>query len=1738
MNEQALQLLYDEISSQYDVGSFEDFIEYLSDEGKKKAFFEEVIKPSYDVQSIADFDEVYGLKKKDFISENPELESELDRDFSGTPIFKFLSDAVGRGVAQGNTTDETLRLMMSGSSATEDEVNQYIKAVQEMESYTPSESMIQFQKDYINKGGDTSAFLSALWNNIEVAPEILLQSYAGMVSAATTAEGAALASAGAGTGAGIGSFIPGVGTIIGGITGGMAAANGALETATSLTEFLKEKLDEEGKEFNAENVRGILNDEDSFSDIRIKALKRGGIISLVDLIGSGVAGRATKGISEISKMGSKATKLAQVGTGLLVEGLAGGGGEAGARLSTGQEMDAAEIGLEAIAGLTTAPISVIGAMKQSTYKINGQTLTRNEAMKIAKEDPEFLANANIEIKNADEDEKLLKSIQNKEKIKKNLPKNTPQENIDQIVELEQEAKDLSKSDSVLAKQRLSEITEELRQLSKPSKERKEQLSLEQRIQDFARRVSQEGKENLSDDDLIFYAEHQEDIDAAVVEGNKNVKRDKSRIRRLAQKIYSGSKEFDENDIDLYSRYEEEINNQIETISKTERPKTREEAYTLPTDPKEARKDFDIIDNRDGSTTEVGEDGVGKWIVVNNKTGKLVETKSKRDAEILARNPEGNWDYGEGDTIEVDIEPVIGSAEAKNIIESLKREREKKTYDVYAVLKDQLRLERRAAREKKYSMDEARKNLAEKIKEFVSSGSITSKQALSLVNKISNVNLDNPLSVIRIESYAEKLFGNAENSKKLNDGSRIKGLIKKVKKEKIEATVKSAIKDFLKIDVSLVENIDEYNQIALNVLKGIRSTRKDGSGIKLSSDVNLSNLNEYINKELPKQTSIKEEAFIKKYKEITGEEGEGLSYDEMRSKIREAKDDSKESVGTQMEAIKKAFEEYSQIIKEITDFGRGAPEVEDVYDVTDRQKSLIKKFTEMDLDLLTPKEAIEALDALKNYAVNQTTGGMEKMYKTFEGKYSVREMLKNGFRGYNMSGIGRVWGEKIASLNILTEYVFRGISKGLEFMQKSGVQEIVNGNAKALKDHDVLQEEYTSVYLNKKANNESFNSSYNIIERGMLSFAIRNLQGTIQQQINEFNRRKNLLKQSIDALKNQGGDLAKKGELYEKAYNKIIADSATADDVVSKTDSTNAEAVNWWIDKWAEIYPDLYDVSLNVYNKLLSKDVRYTPDFYARTKTKSTDEDLLLPGFEEASENVLYDKESRTLKDINRPQNIDGKNISYVDLNFDRANLNAYKNALVDINTASGISKVNGFVNDDAFVSMISNDEVRDVLKRRIYSYVRNIKGGNRPTSSDMKSINIALDKLASFNVGRALGGPTQYLKQLVPIVNTLINAGDLSISDFNKPGALQFILKSGYGIASRGFASISEIDNLNDKIKSIQRVDNKVLNTIEDANKWMLKKFVQNPDRYAAQISWLTYYIKNLKEQGFNTENIDWETHSVNKQAGDYAQQQVDRQQNVSDIALQGELFSSRNTGVSLARKLFFPFMNFAMNQKSRMYSDVLNGFGKYSSDEDKAKAKISLAGLVTETIAFNALGVGLSMGLYAATKSILGSDEEPEDQKKRVMNILKGRATNIASDIFSPVPKLTDPLLIPAANFFLESVQEDENPFTLFSKDKQTFFDQIGVFGIVPKNAKELYELMTISATGKYTNNYGKVVELDDNAREIARNNFIPKLLYSAGLAPVEVGTMANYTTKELKRMKKSKSGSKGGDYRRTYRY
>lgn len=226
-----------------------------------------------------------------------------------------------------------------------------------------------------------------------------------------------------------------------------------------------------------------------------------------------------------------------------------------------------------------------------------------------------------------------------------------------------------------------------------------------------------------------------------------------------------------------------------------------------------------------------------------------------------------------------------------------------------------------------------------------------------------------------------------------------------------------------------------------------------------------------------------------------------------------------------------------------------------------------------------------------------------------------------------------------------------------------------------------------------------------------------------------------------------------------------------------------------------------------------------------------------------------------------------------------------------------------------------------------------------------------LNRFAGLGVSRVLGGPTQYAKQLVPLINTLINTLNdpaAFIRGFNSiafnTDANAWLDKSGVEIVNRGIQSITNLEGTDTKLENaLGGKLGKLEDGINKLQKGWLQAFLIHPDRFAARASFMAYYLEALNKKGIPTNNIDWKTHKANQEALDYATQQVGRQQNTSDVDLQGELFSSKIPGIQILRKVAFPFANFLLNQKTRMYNDLGSVFSKSNTRQDKFKSAKSL---------------------------------------------------------------------------------------------------------------------------------------------------------------------------------------------------
>ena len=1052
---------------------------------------------------------------------------------------------------------------------------------------------------------------------------------------------------------------------------------------------------------------------------------------------------------------------------------------------------------------------------------------------------------------------------------------------------------------------------------------------------------------------------------------------------------------------------------------------------------------------------------------------------------------------------------------------------------------------RGAKDAKTAITIATQQLSKEVKELVGQGKLTVNQAANVLRKFSKVNVLSQKSINSFTDYMTKVFENADYVSKLNQANAFKKDISKFSKDKNKnANLRDMAQKFAKIDPSMVDNIEAYNDIASKIKEAIKGSTIRVNDVTFADTINIEDASKYINKTLEAQDEKIRQQKAEEIQDLMGIDVSELSYDDMIELLDKKKSITKYNESIIRDTIQRMFNIYSGIINETINTGKDQFNNEDV-EFTNSQKELVKSFMNMDLTTLSPKEALQSVDALANFLQNHSTAKMQSVISNYEGITGAKEIAESGIKAsplkkYNIEWLGQVLGNQFTNLNILFERMFKGVRAGAKVMSKMGFTDLVNGKAFAQKQSNNIVDKYVEQFYNKKANGEAYNTEFNNTERGLAAFMMRNVIGTEKEMQEEFNRRENLIKESIQVLSEGNEQEKKKAKIYQEIYDKIFSISINplspnqvlsnkpenAKDIAERIDKNNLEGIQFWINEWADKYDQLADVSENVYNKVLEKDLSYTPDRFAKL---SSDREVVDFSNDEsafhANNGTLYDKETGVLMTAQKPKSLptNPKNNDtnrFIELSFDNNNSNSMYDALVDINTAAPIRQIEGFLNSTYFKKIVPESSNATILQDRIDLYVRNIRKKNPYSTDELDTAIKKLNKIAAIGVGQALGGPTQVIKQVVPVaVNTIINAGGLDVLATFNEDKNNFIENSGYGIANRGGESQSQIKSLNRLAEEAAKsTGEKLFRGIEKANEFWLKNFLINADVYIAKASWLTYYEQELKKLGYDVNGLDYKTHKLNKEAANYAQIMVDRQQNVSDVDLAGKMFASKDLKTQAFVKGIMPFASFRMNQSARLGSDLATLTSKTSTEEDKKIAAKSLSGYAVEATIFRMIGIGIATLLVTAVKKAMGVEETDEDKKKRMDNLIKGARTGTFTDLISPLP-LADKFIQMGASPFLNKIEKETNlPVSIYGASKQDLFQSAGLFGIAFERLSQTVDLGKLATTGKYTDDFGKERTISEQKREALSMFIAPALLSNLGLVPTEVNSAVRYAIKDAK--------------------
>jgi len=205
--------------------------------------------------------------------------------------------------------------------------------------------------------------------------------------------------------------------------------------------------------------------------------------------------------------------------------------------------------------------------------------------------------------------------------------------------------------------------------------------------------------------------------------------------------------------------------------------------------------------KDGVVARSRRRGVSKEDTIKNAIKYLQGTKVYENAtdvqrEAMVRNV--NKELEKLEKRAPSAEKVVGKPKKKEV-----------TVDEMAALKDQIKLEARAAREAKGDLNDKRKALAAKVSALEGKGTVTTNQVKAIVKRIERTNLDNPIMVDRLLAYIEKVFDNANYAA---DMIELRKLQRQARTKK-HTSMKDFVDRFTSINPELIplDKIQDYKE---------------------------------------------------------------------------------------------------------------------------------------------------------------------------------------------------------------------------------------------------------------------------------------------------------------------------------------------------------------------------------------------------------------------------------------------------------------------------------------------------------------------------------------------------------------------------------------------------------------------------------------------------------------------------------------------------------------------------------------------------------------------------------------------------------------------------------------------------------------------------------------------------------------------------------------------------------------
>ena len=1046
----------------------------------------------------------------------------------------------------------------------------------------------------------------------------------------------------------------------------------------------------------------------------------------------------------------------------------------------------------------------------------------------------------------------------------------------------------------------------------------------------------------------------------------------------------------------------------------------------------------------------------------------------------------------------------------------------------AALKTQIKLRAKAARDGAISEKKARQEIADmvKVEMELTKGKFSKRQVAAIVRRALRMNLSNDKQAGIFVDYVAKVVSDVDYLDKI---SKAKAIQKKISKNANKADLQSNLsvmgREFAKINPRMVKDIDQYNEMASKVNDSLMSSKRKGEEVIVRVTANQEEVTAYTDKMISKQEDLIKESLIQDYAELTDANvlTKDMSIAEMNDAIADILDSEvkpKIDVVKLRDNVKDKFTEFSEEAQEILDSGIDPITGEDL-SLSKAQRDAVQTILNLNTDKLSVKELLGLIDMLTNFAVNRSTSKIIAIAKMYEGAENLDKALNKIPPATKRWRITRSYINNFGSISLLLENILGGPGNAIVFKRLSGFSEFSYGAIKGENASDTIEQNYIKEFKKKKANGEYFNTEKNTYERGMYAFLMRNKIGDSVDMRKEFNRRVELMKENIDYMTKEGTDEEQaQGAIYQQIAEKfgLFDQDVTMEDIDSRVDKVNKEAVGWWISEWENRKTEADAVAKDIYNRVLDSDINFTPDvFRTKGQVTMTEEQRMMERMADKRGKV-YDKSAPSLMATSKPRILPPS--MKIDLDFDNNNANRIKSSLIDIETAAATQKLKGFLESKNLSKLFPNKKDRDTIVEVIKNYIDDKRIGKKFVKKD-ETIKWIEEKIlnpaSNAGVKLVLASLQQIPKQSISVIaNTILNTGRFDAGAMFSSTVKQWIKDNGMPLSKRGVESTSTIERADKYMKKYGGTRAEALQLLKKADDFYLKTFLLSTDVRVAQASFLSYYKKDLLRQGLRNvwgkADINYDA-PMNEEAMDYAMQMVDKQQNISDPDMAGSFWNSQNTGTNFLKRTMFALASFSMNQHVRMYTDIKTITKKTQSGDQRVAAAKSLAGTAAEFYVYRALALSLGYAIKDWVNELVGYDEledqyitkavkkennhrklngkppmnDKQELKFRQNELKKNREkkynqsilTAATKDFVSPMPFL-DGTSIDIVNYFMEKssdpyskeINQDVNDENLKRKKPMNRKEEEAFRS--EKLQEEAFQLYSMSGTDSWGNELG----------------------------------------------------------------